>query len=594
MPSDQTLLFTLLVAIFAMLIWGRVRYDAVAFGALATAVVIGVVPVDNAFDGFGHPATVIIALVLIVSRALSNSGVVDLIARWVSHLSSSLFTHISVMSAVAAALSAVMNNVAALALLMPVDVNTAKKAGRSPALTLMPLSFASILGGMITLIGTPPNIIVAAFREETLGESYGMFDFTPVGVACAVVGVLYVSLIGWRLIPRGRRESDSSKELFELKDYIAEVRVAENSKTIGKQVRELDELCESHGVAVIGLIRNGRRMPGGARRIEIAEGDVLAIEADAKTIDAFAGDAGLEYEATEPRENAEADLPSELKLVEAVVRPGARIEGRSARSMHLLDHYGVTLLGVSREGTRFRQQIRTLKLAAGDVLLLLGPEERVTDIIDWIGALPLASRELELTQRRKAGLTVGIFAAAIACASAGLLYLPVALAIACILFVASGVVRGRQVYDSVEWPVIVLLGSMIPLGTALEHSGGTDLLADLLVSVAGSYGPITVLTVFMITTMTLSDVLNNTATTIIAAPVGFSIAGALNVSPDPFLMSVAVAASCAFLTPIGHKNNTLILGPGGYRFGDYWRMGLPLEILIVAVGVPTILWFWPL
>ncbi len=591
MPSDQTLLFALLVLVFAMLIWGKVRYDLTAFSALILAVVLGVVPVENAFDGFGHPATVIIALVLIVSRALSNSGVVDLIARWVSKASQSAFAHIGVMSTVAALLSAVMNNVAALALLMPVDMQAAKKAGRSPAMTLMPLSFASILGGMITLIGTPPNIIVASFREQALGESYGMFDFAPVGIACAVAGVLYVTLVGWRLIPKGRRDSDTSKELFDLGDYIAEVNVPENSSVIGKQVLELDELCDNHGVAILGLVRGGRRMPGGARRVEIAEGDTLVIEADAKAIDAFAGEAGLAYEAQE--HETDEEMAGELILVEAVVRPGARIEGRSAKSMHLLDHYGVTLLGVSRSGRRFREQIRRVTLAAGDVLLLLGPAERINDIIEWIGALPLANRDLELTQRGKAGITVGVFALAILAASTGLLYLPVALAIACIAFVALGVVRGRQIYDSVEWPVIVLLGSMIPLGTALEQSGGTQLLADLLVDSAGSLGPLTVLVIFMATTMTLSDVLNNTATTIIAAPVGVSIAAGLGVSADPFLMAVAVAASCAFLTPIGHKNNTLILGPGGYRFGDYWRMGLPLEVLIVVVGVPAIVWVWP-
>ncbi len=595
MPSDQTLLFALLVAVFAMLIWGKVRYDLTAFGALILAVILGVVPVDQAFAGFGHPATVIIALVLIVSRALSNSGVVELIARWVMRASSSLFAHIGVMSTVAAALSAVMNNVAALALLMPVDMQAAKKAGRSPALTLMPLSFASILGGMITLIGTPPNIIVASFRESALGEAYGMFDFAPVGIACAVAGVAYVTLVGWRLIPRGRREADSARELFDLGDYIAEVRVNEDSSAIGKKVSDLDEQCESHGVAILGLVRDERRMPGAARRVEIIAGDTLVIEADAKSIDAFAGEAGLAYEADEdaPKHSGE-ELAGEQVLVEAVVRPGARIEGRSARSMHLLDRYGITLLGVSRRGRRFREQIRRVSLHAGDVLLLLGPAERVYEIVEWIGALPLADRELEMAKRSKAGITVGIFIAAIVAASTGLVYLPVALALACIAFVALGVVRGRQVYDSVEWPVIVLLGSMIPLGTALEASGGTQLLADLLLEGAGNHGPLTVLVIFMITTMTLSDVLNNTATTIIAAPVAISLAAGLEVSADPFLMAVAVSASCAFLTPIGHKNNTLILGPGGYRFGDYWRMGLPLELLIVAVGVPAILWAWPL
>ena len=592
MPSDQTLLFALLAGVFVMLIWGKVRYDLTAFSALVLAVVLGIVPTQNAFDGFGHPATVIIALVLIVSRALSNSGVVELIARWVTKASQSVFTHIGVMSTVAASLSAVMNNVAALALLMPVDMKASKKAGRSPAMTLMPLSFASILGGMITLIGTPPNIIVASFREGALGEGYGMFDFAPVGIACAVAGVAYVTLVGWRLIPKGRRDADSSRELFDLGDYIAEVKVGEESPAIGKQVREFDELCDSHGVAILGLVRRERRMPGGARRVEMEAGDTLVIEADAKSIDAFAGEAGLAYEETE--RSTDDEMAGEQVLVEAVVRPGARIEGQSAKSMHLLDHYGVTLLGVSRKGRRFREQIRRLNVAAGDVLLLLGPSERVNDIVEWIGALPLADRELELTQRSKAGITVGIFALAIAAASTGLLYLPIALAIACIAFVAIGVVRGRQIYDSIEWPVIVLLGSMIPLGTALEESGGTQLLANLLVDNAGSYGPVTVLVIFMITTMTLSDVLNNTATTIIAAPVALSIATSLNVSADPFLMAVAVAASCAFLTPIGHKNNTLILGPGGYRFGDYWRMGLPLEVLIVAVGVPAILWVWPL
>ncbi|GJL82911.1 MAG: SLC13 family permease [marine bacterium B5-7] len=603
MFSDQTILFGLLTLVFALLIWGRIRYDLVAFGALVLAVILGVVPTDQAFEGFGHPATIIIALVLIISRALSNSGVVDMVAKMVSKTATSLFTHISVMAAVAAGLSAIMNNVAALALLMPVDIKAAVKAGRSPAMTLMPLSFASILGGMITLIGTPPNIIVSAFRKETLGESFSMFDFTPVGLACAVSGVLFVSLIGWRLIPKGRRDSDSGGPLFDIGNYIAEVRVDKKSSTIGKQVRELDDVCDEHGVSIIGVIRNKRRIPGGARSIEIADNDILVIEADATSIDGFAGDTGLVYEPDaekdkddnkDNKDNKDRTLAGEQVLTEAVVTPGARIAGRSAHSMKLLDRYGITLLGVSRQGRRFRQQIRSLTLHPGDVLLLLGPEGRLGEIIEWIGALPLADRELEITKRNKVGAAIAIFGCAIAAASAGLLYLPIALALACILFIGLGFIRGRQVYDAIEWPVIVLLGSMIPLGTALESSGGTERLAQLLVDAAGDYGPVTVLTIFMIATMTLSDVLNNTATTIIAAPVAMDIASSLDVSPDPFLMAVAVAASCAFLTPIGHKNNTLILGPGGYRFGDYWRMGLPLEILIVAVGVPAIMIFWPL
>ncbi len=592
MNTDQTILFSLLFLVFGMLIWGKVRYDLVAFGALVLALIAGVIPPNEAFSGFGHPATVIIALVLVVSRALSNSGAVELIARWVSKASRSLFMHISVMSGVAALLSAVMNNVAALALLMPVDIKAAKKAERSPALSLMPLSFASILGGLITLIGTPPNIIVAAFREESIGEPFGMFDFAPVGATCALVGIAFVSLVGWRLLPRGRSEHDSSTELFELGDYIAEIKVPENARVNGSQVRQLDEECEECGVAIIGLVRNHRRMPGQARRVEIAANDVLIIEADAKSIDTFVGALGLEY----VRGEIENKLLSseDLSLSEAVVTTGARIEGRTARSLHLLDRYGVTLLGVSRQGRRFRERVRAVQIRAGDILLMLGPKERLYNIIDWIGALPLADRELELIQRNKAGLAAVIFLTAIVSATIGLLYLPVALALACILFVAFGIVPGRQVYESIEWPVIVLLGSMIPLGNALEQSGGTALLAIKLVEISADFGPVFVLTLFMVATMTLSDVLNNTATTIIAAPIALDIATRLEVNPDSFLMAVAVAASCAFLTPIGHKNNTLIMGPGGYRFSDYWRMGLPLEILIVLVAVPMILIVWPL
>ncbi|MFT5111992.1 MAG: di/tricarboxylate transporter [Parasphingorhabdus sp.] len=592
MTADQITLFAVLFAVFALLIWGRIRYDLVAFSALVAAVVLGVVPVDNAFDGFGHPATIVIALVLIVSRGLSNAGVVDLIARWVMKASTSLFRHISIMSTVAALLSAVMNNVAALALLMPVDIKTASKAGRSPALTLMPLSFASILGGMITLIGTPPNIIIAAYREESLGEAFSMFDFAPVGLMCAAAGIFYVTLIGWRLLPKDRGKSNSTGKLFDLAHYVAEVRVVEESKIIGQQVRHLDELCDSHNISIAGLIRNGRRLPGGARRIELQAEDTLILDADAHSLDGFVAEAKLDYQ---PDDQVDEKLASEdLVLIEAVVPTDARIVGRSARSLQLLNRYSVTLMGISRQGKRIRQQIRSLEIKAGDVLLLMGPEERLSDIVEWIGALPLADRELELIQHKKAGLAVGLFSLAILAASLGWLYLPIALALVCIAFIGFGIIRGSQVYQSIEWSVIVLLGAMIPLGSALEQSGGTELLVNSMVSVAGGYGPVAVLTIFMIVTMTLSDVLNNTATTIIAAPIGVGIASSLGVNADPFLMATAVAASCAFLTPIGHKNNTLIMGPGGYRFGDYWRMGLPLEILIVAVGVPSILMFWPL
>jgi len=591
--TDQNILFILLFFVFVFLIWGRWRYDLVAFSALLVAVVSGVVPVSEAFSGFGHPAVVVVALVLIVSRGLTNSGAIELLSHYLLDASRKLRTHIGVMAGFAAVLSAAMNNVAALALLMPLDMQAALKAKRSPALTLMPLSFATILGGMITLIGTPPNIVIAEYRGSVMGEPYRMFDFAPVGLAVAIVGVAYVALIGWRLIPVARGQHNMAKELFELGDYVAEVKVPEESAATGQQVRDLDEITREHDVEIIGLVRRGKRQPGMARRVEIRKNDVLVLKAAPDGIEGFVGALGLKYAR---RNNTEGGVFTidDASLLEVVVPEGARIEERSAHSLRLMYRQGVTLLGVSRQGKQISQRVQELEIKAGDILLLLGSSEQLEDIANWLGCLPLAQRGLQVTQRQKAGLAVLIFGAAVLLASIGVLYLPIALGIAVVLMVLTGIIPVRHLYQSVEWSVIVLLGSMIPIGVALEGSGGTELIASGVVNAASGLPPAAVLVILMVITMTLSDVMNNVATAVIAAPIAFNIANTLGVNPDPFLMSVAVAASCAFLTPIGHKNNTLIMGPGGYRFGDYWRMGLPLEILVVAIGVPMILWVWPL
>jgi di/tricarboxylate transporter len=590
LTPDQIILFALLFFVFVLLIWGRWRYDLVAFVALLGALLAGVIPVDLAFSGFGHPAVVIIALVLIVSKGLSNSGAIEILARFVVSGSRKLAVHIGIMSSLAAVLSALMNNVAALALLMPVDMQAAAKAKRSPALSLMPLSFASILGGMITLIGTPPNIVIAEFRNDVLGESYKMFDFAPVGIACAAVGVAYVALIGWRLLPSERRESDVGKESFDLADYIAELRVSENSAVIGKRVRELDDLAEKSDVEILGLIRDGQRMPGLARIVEIREGDSLVVEAHPENIEGALGSMGLEFIGTGDGILQE----DELELLEVVVPEKSRITGRTARALRLLFRYRVALVGVSRSGKRFRENVQNLEIQPGDVLLLLGADDRLGDVINRLSLLPLADRGHQVIKREKAWWAVGLFGASILAASFGIVYLPIALGCVAASYVFLNIVPIRDVYDSIEWPVIVLLACMIPIGAALQTTGGTALIVDGIVSVSEGFSPVFVLALLIVATMTLSDVMNNTATAVIAAPIAIELASRLSVNPDPFLMGVAVAASSAFLTPIGHKNNTLIMGPGGYRFGDYWRMGLPLEILIIAVSIPMILWVWPL
>ena len=589
--TDQTVLFLILGAVFGFLLWGRVRYDLVAFGALVVAVIAGAVPSGVAFSGFGHPATVIVALVLIVSRGLSNSGAVELLARYVVSSTRPLVVHIGLMSGVGAVLSAVMNNVAALALLMPIDSEAATRAQRGPGLTLMPLSFATILGGMVTLIGTPTNIVIATFRGDALGEPFAMFDFAAVGGVVALVGIVFVTVVGWRLLPKARRQRNSRQELQDLSGYVAEAVVLESTGLLGEPLRELYPLAEEHDIAVLGMVRGGQRFPGTARRESLRSGDLIVVEGAAAAIDAFIGASGLEHAGR----NDQIELLGKSQvLMEAVVQDGARIAGRSARDVRLAYRHGAMLLGVARQGQPFRERVRKLSIRAGDVLLLSGPEDRMLDIIAWLGCLPLAERGLRLLQRRKAGLAIGLFAIAILAASTGLVYLPVALAAAAAIYVVLGLVPASEVYESVEWPVIVLLACLIPIGGAFESSGCTALIVNAVLGWTEGMPIVLVVVLLMLITMTLSDVLNNVATALIAAPIALELANRLEVNPDPLLMAVAVAASCAFLTPIGHKNNTIIMGPGGYRFGDYWRMGLPLEILVVVVSVPMILLVWPL
>ena len=591
MTFDQVFLFSLLIFIFSLLLWGRIRYDIVTIAALFIAYVVGVIPQEHVFAGFSHPATIIVALVLIVSRGLSNSGAIELLSRFLVDGSCKLGTHIGLMSSIAAALSAIMNNVATLALLMPVDMQAARKAKRSPALTLMPLSFATILGGMVTLIGTPTNVVIATFREKALGEPYQMFDFTPVGIVVASVGILYVATVGWRLIPLDRSKHDTTKELMDMEGYIAEAVIQVDSKFIDKKLRDLDTLSTENDVNVLGLVRRGKRLPGTARNHVLREKDILVLEARPDAIEQFVGAAGLKYIGTDKHASI---LSENLALVEVVVPENAFIKGRSAMDVRLLYRQGVTLLGVSRKGNRFRDRVSKLEICAGDILLLLGPEDQLPDVVAWLGCLPLAERGLQVIQRHKAILAVGLFALAIIIASVGWLYLPLALMGVVVAYVLLKIIPLSQIYTSVEWPVIVLLACLIPISTALEISGGTTLVAQVIVDWTQGLSPVIVLTILMLITMTMSDLLNNVATALIAAPISVDIAQQLNVNPDSFLMAVAVAASCAFLTPIGHKNNTIIMGPGGYSFGDYWRMGLPLEILVVVVGIPMILVVWPL
>lgn len=590
MTLEQIQLFFLFGCVFALFLWGRFRYDLVAFSALLVAVVLGLIPAGEAFLGFGNPATVIVALVLIVSAGLVRSGAVALITRSLIRADRAVPAHIVAMGGIGSLLSAFMNNVAALALLMPVDVQTARKSGRPPSRTLMALSFATILGGMITLIGTPPNILIASIRADQLGAPFAMFDFAPVGGVTALVGLVFIALIGWRLVPQ-REESQHARDSVEA--YVVELTVPEDSRHIGQRLVELEPMADEADAAILGLIRDGKRRYGTQRNTLLRAGDTIVIEATPEALDELRIAAKLDYAEKEREERVTAEGAG-TTLIEAVVTDRSRLIGKTAQSVGLSWRQRTILMGISRHGKLLRQRIRQTPIRSGDILLLLTPQDRADDVTSWLGVLPLADRGVPNTDTSKVWIAIALFAGAVLAAALGLIDLPVALGVVVVGYVLTGILPISDIYDHVQWPIVILLGSMIPLGAALDSAGGTELIADGLLSLTQSAPAWVALLMLMVVTMTLSDVLNNAATAIVAAPVGISMAERLGVSPDPFLMAVAVAASCAFLTPIGHQNNTLVMGPGGYRFSDYWRMGLPLEVLVIATSIPAILVFWPL
>lgn len=589
--APQLIVFGVLAAAFALFVHGRWRYDVVALLALLAVTVTGVVPGAEAFSGFGHPAVVIVASVLVVTRGLFNSGVVDVIAKWMARVGERPVLQVGAVTGLVTAISGFVSSVAATAILVPVALRMARGHGAPPSRLLMPLAFGSLLGATITLIGSAPNVIIATFRAQTAGAPFRMFDYTPVGAGLAAAGVLFISLIGWRLIP-ARKGQASRQELFRIEDYMTEVRVPEDSKLAGKPLRDLEGATDAD-VVVVGLVRGQRRTPAPSSFETLRADDIVIVQASSEALQALVDATGVELVGSE--ELGEEVLGSDdVGLAEAVVMPAAPMEGQTARSLSLRWRYGINLLAVARQGERLKARLDRLRFRAGDVLLLQGGTETLQEALTDLGCLPLAERGLRVGQPRRILLAVGIAGTALAASGTGLLPVQIAFAGAAVLMVLAGLLNLREAYESIDWSIIVLLGAMIPVAHALETTGGARLIATQLLAVAGGMPPAVTLALVLVATMFLSDLINNAAAALVMAPIALGVARGLGASADPFLMAVAVGASCAFLTPIGHQSNTLVMGPGGYRFGDYWRMGLPLEVVITAVAVPLLLWVWPL
>ena len=589
MTFSQISIFGLLGITILLFIWNRWRYDVVAGLALLTAVYMGLVDAEHAFEGFSHPAVITVACVLVISKALQNSGLVELLLQLLEGSRRSTTAQIAANCGLAGLLSAFMNNVGALALMLPVSIRDAAKAGRPASRVLMPLSFASLLGGLVTLIGTPPNIIIATFREESLGEPFGMFDFAPVGLTVAVVGLLFIIFIGWRLIPEKPGDADE-QERFHITRYMTEARVLSGSGLIGSTVGDLEKICDNE-ISVIAIIRRNRNRLAPSTAEIILEDDVLILQGHSETLNSLLENPGLVQIGVEDI-NQEILQSGDVQLVEAVVMPNSLMEGSLMRGLRLHQRYGVNLLGVSREGNSPMFRLGRVRVKTGDVLLLQGNKETLAQTINTLGCLTIASKG-RVSQKPGKGLLIPLlFGCGIVAAATGVVPVQIAFATVCVALILLNAITLRDAYKSIEWPIIVLLGCLIPVGDALQSTGGTELISSAILRVADDIPLWGLVALLMLISMLLSDLIHNSPTAVLMAPLTISLAHSLQISPDPLLMAVAVGAASAYLTPIGHQSNTLVMGPGGYHFGDYWRMGLPLDIIILLVAVPMIIWVW--
>ncbi len=664
MHTGQILILAILAATIAAFLLGRWRHDLVAAGALMACVLVGVVAPEQAFAGFGHPAVITVACVLVLSHGLQTSGAVDALARVALPAKAGPMLSIAALTALAAVLSGFMNNVGALALLMPVALQIARKRKLAPGQVLMPLAFGSILGGMTTLIGTPPNLIVSGFRASSGAAPFSMFDFSPVGVAVAGAGVLLIALGGWKLVPVRR---EAAAEGFDPGAYVTEVRVPEGARAVGRRLSDIEQTLDQHGAQVLGIVQGEFRVHAPHPSRVVRAGDVLVIEADAEALSSLLSGLGLKLEedvpppqdedaddagedgppavsgesgepgpadATaaapqpvraltdggrkmrlrdwrrtgapadsrpldgEPGEDSDDDAArtphEEIVLQEIVVLPGSGLSGRSAIDLDLRTHHAINVLALSRAGRLSRTRLRSQAFREGDLLLVQGTQAAISGFSAQFGAVPLAARSLRMPDRRKAITATLVLAMAIAATAFGLLPAAVAFALGVVASMALRTVPPREVYEAVDWPVVVLLAALIPVAGAMESTGTAELIARALFDSLAQGHPVLGLVLVMVVTMTLSDLMNNAATAAVMCPIALGAASTFGVDADPYLMAVAIGASCAFLTPIGHQNNTLILGPGGFRFGDYWRLGLPVQLLVLLVSIPLLLRIWPL
>ncbi|CAM5627735.1 SLC13 family permease [Mycolicibacterium aubagnense] len=590
MAINQLLSIAVIILMMVAFVWGRLRYDLVACLALILALAVGVVPYDRAFSGFSDDIVIIVGSALLVSAGVARSGVMEFAIQRVAPNVTGVRAQLVLLVAVVTVLSAFVKNIGALAIMIPIAFQFARRSNCSPSVFLMPMAFGSLLGGLMTQIGTSPNVVVSRIREELTGTSFTMFDFTPVGAALAVTGIVFLSLFYW-LVPVRVRETGSVQDALDVNNYVTEALVVSSSTVNGKTVGELMSYAGSE-VVVTSILRSRTFHVAPLPDARLREGDIVLLEGSPEALDRVVAQAKLDL--TDGRQDSGEGSSKSYVAVEAVLGESSPLIGWSAQRLALYDRYKINLLAVSRKGERISERLGALTLRLGDVLLLQGKQTRLPDILRELGALPLAERPILLGSVRGGSIPILILAAAMIATTTGVVPIPVAFFTAAVAMVLFRVVPIRDIYNAIDGPILVMLAALIPVSDSLRRSGATDVIAMWLAEIGSKLPPAGALALILVVAMAVTPFLNNAATVLVVAPVAAGFASTLGYHPEAFLMAVAIGAGCDFLTPIGHQCNTLVMGPGGYRFSDYPRLGLPLSILVIAVAVPMLMLVWPL
>jgi di/tricarboxylate transporter len=586
--TDQYLLSITIVSLLGLFIWSKFRYDALAAGALLVLMILGVIPVNQAFDGFAHPAVITVALVLIISQGLKNSGLTGLVGKLIGGKSFSKFQFLISLMLIAAVLSSFINNIGALAILLPITLNICQKMDWHPSRFLMPLAFACILGGMNTTIGTPPNIIISEYKSTISDSGFNFFDFSYVGFSVTILSILFISIIGNKFIQL-RDDANAGSSLIDLKGYLFEVEVNESSSAIGMTLSAFKKEA-GEDTEVLGIVNETGGVKKVKNNLRIKAGQILVIKTPPDDVSSILD--VFDFSIPKELHSFEDD---DLEEIEAMITPGSRLIGRKYEFFLKLAYEELNLLGLWRKGAKYRTRLTRETFKAGDVLLLGVrdlDEEDVTNKIKHLGLMPLMQRELQTIPSRSR-LLKGLIFFLVSIVLVAFNILPTAAAfLLCVLGFARIRIIDSNFYRDIDWPIIIMLAAMIPIGTALQTTGLSDVISSSISLFAADMSLFWLLFLILIVTMATTDIINNAATAVIMAPISAGIGLQLGYAIEPFLMVVAVGASCAFLTPIGHQCNTVVMGPGNYKFTDYWRLGLPLDILIIAVSIPMILFVW--